>query len=183
MAQVRRELHEDMQGVVAGAEAASDWHYYVRRYPWLALGVAVVAGYVIVPKRRRTIAETADAVAEQTVERVKAAAQDMKRGAEKAAKASAGPTESEKRERKTGLLGMAFGMIAPIALRAAQSYAANLVEGLIAQQTAGLGPMPPTGMPAGPGAGPARGAPGGPRPTGGPGRPPGPGAGGMPRSS
>ena len=41
MAQIRRELHEDVQGVVAGAEAVADWRRYIRLYPWAAVGAAV----------------------------------------------------------------------------------------------------------------------------------------------
>ena len=66
MAQIRRELHEDMQGVVAGAEAAFDWQYYVRLYPWAFLAGAAVVGYLVVPKRHKTARE----VAEEAVERV-----------------------------------------------------------------------------------------------------------------
>ncbi|MEA2631568.1 MAG: hypothetical protein QOE66_1787, partial [Chloroflexota bacterium] len=55
MAQIRRELHEDVQEVVAGAEAVADWRRYIRMYPWAAVGIATATGYLIVPKRRRSV--------------------------------------------------------------------------------------------------------------------------------
>ena len=61
MAQIRQRLHQDMQGVVAGAEAASDWKHYVRLYPWAALGVwPSPAGFLVIPRRRRSVSKTAE---------------------------------------------------------------------------------------------------------------------------
>jgi hypothetical protein len=46
-----------------------------------------------------------------------------------------------KREKKSGLIGAAFGMLAPIAVRAAQGYALKYIENWIAQQQLGtMGP-------------------------------------------
>jgi hypothetical protein len=166
MAQIRRELHEDIQMVVAGAESASDWRHYVRRYPWAALGLTMVVGYLVVPRRR----PTSHRIAEETVEDLETFFRKRPRTkpAETDAKAEA---KAEKKEKKAGLFGMLFGMLSPIALRAAQSYAAGYVENWIAQQqTHGLGPLGPMAGP-GPGAKPGPGV----------GRPPGPGRpGGMP---
>ncbi len=50
MAQIRRDLHADVQGVVQGAEAATDWRRFVRGYPWASMGVALAVGYMIVPQ-------------------------------------------------------------------------------------------------------------------------------------
>lgn len=126
MAHIRRELHEDVRTVVAGAEAVTDWRRYVRLYPWACLGAAFAAGFLIVPKKRRTVVErvtVAPAVA-----------------AEPAAK------EEVKKERKAGLIGAAFGMLAPVVTRALQSYAAQYVENWITQRAAAgmaFGPPPP----------------------------------------
>ena len=64
MKEVRRELDEDVQEIVEGARDLRDWRSYVRSYPWLCLGAAVAAGYLIVPRRSagpqpaaRTLAE------------------------------------------------------------------------------------------------------------------------------
>jgi len=181
MAQIRRELHEDMQAVVAGAEAASDWKYYVQRYPWVALGLVTVAGYLVVPRRRTSATETAEAAATETAERLgglfRRARKTVSRGVESQ---DHEPTPTEKKERKAGLIGMVFGMVSPVVLRVAQSYAANYAENWLAQQQAtGLGPMsaggPASGV--GPRTGPAQAARPGPRPGSGPvpgaGKPPG----------
>jgi hypothetical protein len=196
MAQIRRELHEDMQGVVAGAEAASDWRYYVRRYPWVALGAAAALGFLVVPKRKRSAAEVAEKAATEAVHQTAGRLSGLlRRTRHEAAKVAEGakdvaegrePESVEKKKAKSGLMGMLFGMITPIAMRAAQNYAMHFVENWITQQqqAAGLGPMaaggpppgfgpfggfgaPPGGGPrpgpaAGPGPAPGRSAPGGP---------------------
>lgn len=151
MAQIRRELHEDIQAVVAGAEAASNWKYYVVRYPWAALGLASIAGYLVIPKRRVTATEAAEEAVEESAERfgklIRRGRAAVKRKARVKEFAEAGPTPefnsvSESKPKKAGLLGMAFGMVAPVALRVAQSYAANYLETwLMQQQAASLGPM------------------------------------------
>src|SRR5579875_3878803 len=51
MAQIRRELHEDVREAVKGAQSLTDWRSQVRNHPWLALGAATLVGYLIVPKR------------------------------------------------------------------------------------------------------------------------------------
>ncbi|HWE37595.1 MAG TPA: hypothetical protein VG406_13585 [Isosphaeraceae bacterium] len=134
MAQIRRELHEDVQTVVAGAEAATDWRRYVRLYPWTCLGAAVAIGFLVVPKKRR-----------QVVERVTVAP---------TAEAATAAKEEVKTERKAGLIGAAFGMLVPVVTRALQSYAAQYVENWIAQQAAAgmaFGPQPtPPPPPTGP---------------------------------
>ena len=53
MKDVRRDLDEDVQEIVEGARDMGKWRYYVRTYPWLCLGAAVAAGYLIVPRRSR----------------------------------------------------------------------------------------------------------------------------------
>lgn len=51
MRQVRCELREDVQDFVESARVLTDWHYYVRTYPWLCLGAAAAVGYLIIPTR------------------------------------------------------------------------------------------------------------------------------------
>jgi hypothetical protein len=64
MREVRSELRDDVQEIVANARVMADWHYYVRTYPWLCVGAAAAAGYLLVPARvtvvrpdRRDLAE------------------------------------------------------------------------------------------------------------------------------
>jgi hypothetical protein len=132
MAKLRADLHQDMRGVVAGAEAATDWRYYVRQYPWPCLAVAFAAGFLVVPRRRRSIRATAEAAATAAVEKVKDG------GAE--------PVYSQvavKSKSRPGLFRMALAFVAPVALRAAQSYAAQFVETFLTAQSVG-GPPPPS---------------------------------------
>jgi len=154
MAQIRRELHEDIQGVVAGAEAVTDWRRYVRLYPWPSVAAAFVVGYLIVPKRRKSVAEVVQEVVPATQKVVEI------------------PTVRKKQEKRGSLIGKLFGLLMPIGVKAAQSYATSFLESWIAQQ--GMAGVIP-GMPGGPGGptgsgGPAAGpkSPGQPRPNPGP---------------
>jgi ElaB/YqjD/DUF883 family membrane-anchored ribosome-binding protein len=154
MAQIRRDLHEEVKGAVKGAQSLTDWRSQVKSHPWLALGAAAAVGYLIVPKRRRP--ETPTIVAVSPV----------------AAAPVAGPSamatpSSASRKGGSGILGSVFGLLAPIAVRAAQNYAIQYMEQWLAAQQGGIGPAPAPGFGAGPGTEPrptAAGA-GGPRPS------------------
>ena len=57
---VEREMHElrrnvEARGgaVVASARALTDWRHHVQAHPWILLGAAAVAGYLLVPRRSR----------------------------------------------------------------------------------------------------------------------------------
>jgi ElaB/YqjD/DUF883 family membrane-anchored ribosome-binding protein len=47
MEEVRRNLDENVQGTVEGVRELSDWRFYIQTYPWVGLGAAFAAGYVI----------------------------------------------------------------------------------------------------------------------------------------
>jgi hypothetical protein len=64
MRQVRRELGEDAQEIVDNARILADWKHYVRTYPWICVGVALAAGYFLVPSRSRVIRPDAKTLAE-----------------------------------------------------------------------------------------------------------------------
>ena len=119
MAQIRRDLHQDVQSVVQGAEAATDWRRFIRNYPWASMGVALAVGYLVVPKRHKapTLQIAAPEIARAVAAEVPKAA------------------EPEKKKGK-GLLGTAFGLLAPVALRAAQGYALQFAEQWMAQRVA-----------------------------------------------
>jgi hypothetical protein len=55
MSEVRCDLDEDVQEIVEGARVMGKWRYYVRTYPWVFLGAALAAGYLIVPRRQSAI--------------------------------------------------------------------------------------------------------------------------------
>ena len=137
MAQIRRDLHEDVREAVKGAQSLTDWRSQVRNHPWLALGAAAAIGYLIVPKWRRP--ETATFV---TVNPGAAA------GLGAAPSAPASPS-SPPRKVRSGILGSAFSLLAPIAVRAAQNYAIQYMEQWLAAQQSRSGPAPGPGSGAG----------------------------------
>jgi len=144
------ELHADVQGMVAGAEEATDWKHYIRRYPWAALSVAFVGGFLIVPRRRRSVTKTAQKAAEAAVAKVR----------ESTELPITTTAEAEKKSNKRGLIGVAMGFLGPIIFRAAQGYAAQYVENFIAQQgglaAMGFPPMGPEPVPPGAASNPSR---------------------------
>lgn len=168
MAQIRRELHEDVRDVVASAEAATDWKHYVRMYPWACLGAAVAVGYFVVPKRSESIPDRLASQADLTNVR------DLVEGTKK----------KREEKKRSGLVGAAFGMLVPLVVRAGQNYAMHYFENWLAQQQQAMGglgggpfaatggsPSPSVSHPGTPG-GPSRPPGGPPQPPRGPGRPP-----------
>lgn len=155
MAQVRHELHEEVREAVKGAQSLTDWRSQVRNHPWLALGAAVALGYLLVPKRRHEPGPTIVAV-----------------GPQPAALATSAAKEESKKKKRWGLIGSAVGMLAPVAVRAAQNYAIQYLEQwLSGQQAAGGGPLLGAGLiPGAPTSphGPGRAGGPGPRPGGSP---------------
>jgi hypothetical protein len=121
MAQIRRDLHADVQNVVQGAEAATDWRRFVRGYPWASLGAAFVVGYMVVPRRHRGHVTTIQVAPAETPRAV--------------AIEGSSAAEPEKPKGK-GLLGTVFGLVAPVALRAVQGYALQYAEQWMAQRLA-----------------------------------------------
>lgn len=51
MRNMRCEVGDDVQGIVENARTLTDWHYYVRTYPWACLGAAAAVGYLVIPTR------------------------------------------------------------------------------------------------------------------------------------
>lgn len=127
MAQIRQRLHEDMQGVVAGAEAASDWKRYVRMYPLAAMTVALGLGYLVVPRRQRSATKTAEKTAQAVVDKLIVAAP-----------VSAPPPPPA--PASPGIFSGLMGMITPIAMKAAQNYAMNYVGSLMDRMQGPAGP-------------------------------------------
>jgi hypothetical protein len=116
MARIRRDLHDDVRGAVQNAEAATDWKRYIRAYPWASLGVAFAVGYLVVPRRHRpsTVIQAAPSEIQRVVEVARPAAE----------------------EKKKGLVMTVFGLVAPVALRAAQGYALQFFEQWMTQKLA-----------------------------------------------
>jgi hypothetical protein len=112
MAQIRREMHQDVQGAVHGAQSLTDWRSLIRGHPWVALGLAAVAGYLIVPKRvRETQALAAPSGTPPEATPITARNQ---------------PAPARHAEAST--IGTVFSLVAPVAVRAAQNYALKRFE-------------------------------------------------------
>jgi len=144
MAQIRKDMHDDVRSVIRSAEAMTNWQKMIAARPWVALGAAFAAGYLIVPRRKEP-APAPIIVA------------DTWRGRQ-ALKTEPRP---EPRPAAKGAFGMVLGLIAPVAIRAAQGYAASALEHWLGQA------QPPVGM-RGPGPRERGDAPTKPRPAQGP---------------
>lgn len=120
MAEIRSQLHQDMREVVNVATIATDWRSYLRGRPWLAIGLAFSAGFLLVPRRSRptTLVVPPSAV---DVRNLQPAVQAEKPG-------------------RLPLMRWFLGAVGPIAVRAAQSYALNYVENFLVNQQAGPRP-------------------------------------------
>jgi len=64
MREVRAELRDDVKELAASARDMADWTNYVRAYPWLCVGAALAAGFLIVPQRSVVIKPDAEGLVE-----------------------------------------------------------------------------------------------------------------------
>ena len=80
MAALRREIVHDVEHVAESAKAMTDWTFYVRRFPWAAVGVAAAAGFLLVPRKKTTVTPTTEQLATlvQNKEFVAAATEQLK---------------------------------------------------------------------------------------------------------
>lgn len=80
MATLRREISSDVVQVTESAKAMTDWTFYVRKFPWAAVGAAAVAGYLLVPRKKTSVVPTEDQLAAlaKNKEFVAAATQQLK---------------------------------------------------------------------------------------------------------
>jgi len=53
MEHVRREVGDDVKGIVETAKTLSDWRYYVKHHPWMCVGAAMALGFLVVPRKKR----------------------------------------------------------------------------------------------------------------------------------
>ncbi len=131
MAKIRSALHQDVLEVVDGASSATDYRAYLRKSPWLAIGLSFAAGYLLVPRRAPASVATV----------IVPAASPSVAGAMR-------PVEPKKAS--WGLfrpLLWTFGALWPIALRVGQSYAINAIETLLANTPPGPTGPPESGRP------------------------------------
>jgi hypothetical protein len=118
MAQIRNEMHQEVQGAVRSAQSLTDWQNLVKGHPWLSLSLAAVVGYALVPKRHPQVVPSIVTMS--------------------AANPMLTPiTTARAPERVKGrwrILGSALGLVAPVAVRVAQNYVLGHVEEWLSQQ-------------------------------------------------
>jgi len=64
MAALRRELEGDVQQARNSARAMTDWTFYVRRFPWVAAGLALGVGFLLVPRKKQVAPPDSATIAE-----------------------------------------------------------------------------------------------------------------------
>jgi hypothetical protein len=135
MAEIRSHLHTGMSHVVGAATTATDWKAWVQGKPWISLGLAFVAGYVAVPRKREDPPATVFVASPPTGQAVE--------------------PQGRKKPLLLRALGLTGGLVGPLLMRLAQAHAQNWLESQMMGQ--GGGPLAGLG-PGGDGGGAPRGA-------------------------
>jgi hypothetical protein len=55
MQRVRRDVSQDVAGIVETAKTLTDWRYHVKHHPWVLLGGAVALGFLMAPRKKKKI--------------------------------------------------------------------------------------------------------------------------------
>ncbi|RUL83898.1 hypothetical protein [Tautonia sociabilis] len=133
MGKIRREIHADVNVAAEHLQATLDWRGYVRGAPWpavsAAFGVGFLAAWLLVPRHRIKVLERDDFGRVHSEPRYREAVEER----------------AEEKARTKGLFSMALGFLAPIALRAAQNYAIQFIEGRLAESPWAAGGRPEEG--------------------------------------
>ena len=130
MAQIRNQMHQEVQGAVRSAQSLTDWQAMVKSHPWVSLSVASAVGYLLVPRRQAHA---------PTIVTMSAPSPAMLPVSTSSAPA---PARSTWR-----FVGTAFSLLAPIAVRAAQNYVLGQVEQWLAQHPLSAAAGRPDGRP------------------------------------
>jgi hypothetical protein len=110
MAQIRRDLHTDISEVVGSASRVFDWRGIVGRHPWKSLGATFVLGYILVPRRNSAAAVTPVYEPVSGPDRFDAA------------------SAAEQGGLVRSMARWSWRLLGPVAIQAAQTYAAYLIE-------------------------------------------------------
>ena len=116
MAQIRHDLHQDVSNVVSGVSdvvnevsGVMDWRAALRGHPYILVGAALAAGYLIVPRRKQVSEPSLNSFASSVVPE---------------------PITRKKRFRP---VSSAIQFLWPIATQAAQAYALVWIENRLKQ--------------------------------------------------
>lgn len=105
MEQIRCELAGSVSHLSDDAKTLTDYRYYVRQHPWMTLGVAAVAGFLLIPRKTKQVVPDA------------ALLQDLLKKNELVVQ-----TKSEVNQ-KRGLIATGASLLAAAAMKAAMNYA------------------------------------------------------------
>ena len=108
MRDLRADLREDVHEVVVSAHNLADIGNYVRAYPWLCVGAALAAGYLVVPQRAVVLRPDAEALVE------------LARKHQLVVKTNEGPGQ-----KKRGLLAQLLALAAATLLQSGLKFATN----------------------------------------------------------
>jgi hypothetical protein len=64
MRQIRSNLDDEVATFVRNTRVLFDWRSYVRHAPWLCMGAAALAAYLVVPSKSKVVAPTPEQLAE-----------------------------------------------------------------------------------------------------------------------
>src|SRR5580704_9565800 len=64
MRQIRSNLDDEVASFKQSTRVLFDWRSYVRRAPWLCLGAAALAAYLVVPSKPKVVSPTPEQLAE-----------------------------------------------------------------------------------------------------------------------
>ena len=109
MRELRADLREDVHEVVVSAHKLADIGNYVRAYPWLCVGAALAAGYLIVPQRAVVLRPDAEALVE------------LARKHQLVVKTNEGPAQ----KKRGGLFAQLLGLAAATLLQSGLKIATN----------------------------------------------------------
>lgn len=117
MANLRVNLGADINGVAAKAKDLTDWRQFVRRAPWMSVGLAAAAGFWAVPKKLKV-----EPVDPATIASL--------------AKKHRVVVEDHPKTTGTGMSSALFGLISTTVLRAAVGFGSQKVAELMASPKA-----------------------------------------------
>jgi hypothetical protein len=64
MRQIRSNLDDEVASFVENTRVLFDWRSYVRHSPWLCLGAAALAAYLVVPSKPKVVTPTPEQLAD-----------------------------------------------------------------------------------------------------------------------
>ena len=107
MAQIRTDLHDDVDVIVETARVMADWRHYWSSYPWACLAAAAAVGYLVVPTKVQIVQPDMQTVLD-LARRHQLSVQPIK--------------DASKR---SGIAGAIFRMAAPAIMRGAVALASS----------------------------------------------------------